>query len=228
MRSISNTELVLSGLLSIKVKVCSATKDQRVSFHFCHQHDDDELYRVHHAWRCEGCDDVVDMADLVRGVENEDGLLIPHDGDSDSRGGSSWRQRGIGLLSVVHVDELDPLMFVKAFYLEPNVIAKSGGSRRALHAYATLRTVLAESDRALVVRHVLRRGDRARLAVIRAYNQCLVMQTMVWAAEVEAADSPLFTADVDVDLKSIKTMIEHLDGVADDWRHADYIDDDAA
>lgn len=218
MRSMSNVQLVLSDLVAITVKVLPATKDRETQWHKCHEHRDGSLWRTDWIPRCSGCGE--DVVDLVPGRYDDAGQLVT------VSGGGGFEPKGIFLQCVVHGDELNnPVVWGKPFVLEPNVIRKSGGSAVALAQYATVRTVLAESGWTLIVRHVLRDGDKPKLACVRAIDTALIMQNIVWGDEVnDVAELPILAQQVEPDLSAVKVMVEMLDRRTTDWDHAKFAD----
>lgn len=221
MRSMSNIDLELSSLLTIPVKVLPATRDREPRWHKCHEHRDGTLWQVEQFWRCTGCADEVLSEDIARGEYDDHGNVVPFTGSS-----SGYEPKGIFLLTAIHGDELtNPVLFGKPFILEPNISRKARGSRLALEQYATLRAVLTDSGRQLIVRHVLRDGDKPKLACVRADGDALVMQNVCWPHEVnDVAELPVLGQHVELDQRAVKLLAEHLDERTTGWDHDEYFD----
>ena len=80
-------------------------------------------------------------------------------------------------LEFVPSDQVDPILFAKAYYLEPE--------KTAAKPYALLRQALETTDRVAVVKVALR--QRETLAVLRVRDNVIMLQTMLWPDEVRAA-----------------------------------------
>ncbi|MFM9709615.1 Ku protein, partial [Streptomyces galilaeus] len=83
-------------------------------------------------------------------------------------------------------DQVDLLTLDKAYYLEPDSSSPK--------AYVLLRKTLEQTDRTAIVRFSLR--QKTRLAALRTRGDVLVLQTLLWADEVRAAEFPSLDEDV--------------------------------
>src|ERR1700759_4610117 len=79
---------------------------------------------------------------------------------------------------LVPVDQIDPMLFEKSYYLEPE---KTGAK-----PYALLREALEAADRMALVTVSLR--SRMSLAVLRVRDDVIVLQTMMWPDEIRQPD----------------------------------------
>jgi len=119
------------------------------------------------------------------------------------------------VLEFVPNDQIDPILFEKSYFLEPDSASPK--------AYVLLSTVLTESDRTALVHFTLR--QKTRLAAMRARDGVLVIQTLLWPDEVRAAEFPSLD-DVEKpkakELKMAQTLVESMAG---DFDPTEFTDD---
>ena len=189
------------GLVSVPVKLYSATESHDISFRQVHAKDGG---RIKYQRVCSVDGEEVAYADIAKGFETEDGQMVILD-DQDFAELPTTSSREISVEKFVPSDQIDPLMLEKSYYLEPE---KSG-----LKPYALLRDALRESDRVAVVTVALR--SRTTPAVLRVRDDVLVLQTLMWPDEIR---EPAFGSLRDVDepkpqeLKMAKLLLETLAG----------------
>jgi DNA end-binding protein Ku len=110
-------------------------------------------------------------------------------------------------------DQIDPMLFEKSYYLEPE---KTGAK-----PYALLRQALLDADRMAVVTVALR--QRTTTAVLRVRDDVIVMQTMMWPDEVRTPDFSVETGEVkDAEVKMANMLVETLAG---DFDASEFEDD---
>ena len=144
---------VAFGLVNVPVKVYSATEDHDIKFHQVHAKDNG---RIRYKRVCEVCGEVVEFRDIAKSFESEDGQTVIIT-DEDIATLPEERSREIEVVEFVPADQLDPLMYDKSYFLEPD--SKSSKS------YMLLAQTLAETDRVAIVHFALR--SKTRLAALR-------------------------------------------------------------
>jgi DNA end-binding protein Ku len=170
------------GLVSVPVKLYSATTNHDVRFHQVHAADGG---RIKYKRVCTVDGEEVEYADIVKGYETDDGELITlTDEDLDSLPMAAGHE--IDVIEFVPADQIDPMLFEKTYYLEPEA--------KAAKPYALLREALVQTDRMAVVRFALR--QRESIAVLRVRDKVIVLQTMLWPDEVREPDFDILDADV--------------------------------
>ena len=199
------------GLVSVPVKLYSATESHDISFRQVHAKDGG---RIKYQRICSIDGEEVAYADIAKGYETEDGeMVILDEGDMAELPANSSRE--ISVEKFVPSDQIDPIMLDKPYYLEPE---KSG-----LKPYALLRDALQESDRVAVVTVSLR--TRMTPAVLRVRDDVLVMQTLLWPDEIRDADFGSLQ-DVEKPKKQELDMARMLlDTLAGDYDADDFEDD---
>jgi DNA end-binding protein Ku len=202
------------GLVSVPVKLYAATESKDVSFRQVHAKDGG---RIRYQRICSLDGEEVEYSEIAKGYETEDGEMVILD-DDDLAQLPANSSREISVEKFVPREQIDPMLFEKSYYLEPE---KSGAK-----PYALLREALEESDRMALVTVSLR--NRMSLAVLRVRDDVIVLQTMMWPDEVRNPDF----ASVDTseakpqEVKMAQMLVETLAGdfdpdeYEDDYREA--------
>ncbi|KRA37996.1 MULTISPECIES: non-homologous end joining protein Ku [unclassified Nocardioides] len=201
------------GLVSVPVKLYSATESHDVSFRQVHAKDGG---RIKYQRVCAIDGEEVPYSDIAKGYETEDGEMVILTED-DLANLPTTSSREIAVEKFVPVDQIDPMLFEKSYYLEP----EGTGAK----PYALLRQALLDSNRMAVVTVALR--QRTSTAVLRVRStpngDVIVLQTMMWPDEVRVPDFSVEVGDVkDAEVKMAQMLIETLSG---DFDSADFEDD---
>ncbi len=197
------------GLVSVPVKLYSATESHDVSFRQVHAKDGG---RIKYQRVCSIDGEEVAYADIAKGYETEDGeMVVLTDDDLAELPATSSRE--IAVEKFVPSDQIDPMLFEKSYYLEPE---KSGAK-----PYALLRQALVDADRMAVVTVALR--QRTSIAVLRVRDDVIVLQTMMWPDEIRVPDFSVDAGEVkDAEVKMATMLVETLAG---DFDAAEFEDD---
>jgi DNA end-binding protein Ku len=172
------------GMVTIPIKVYSATEERDISFRQVHTADSG---RIRYKRYCEICGNEIPYSDIGKGYEMPDGRMVVLTSE-DFAELPLPTAKSIEVLEFVPIDEVDPLFFAKAYYLATDgAVAKS---------YVLFRDALANTDQCAVVKVALR--TRESLALLREKDGVLVLQTMLWPDEVRDAS---FAVPDDVDIK---------------------------
>ena len=104
------------GLVTIPVAVFPATEEKTVRFNQLH---DEDMGRIRQKRVCEKDGEIVDYEHIVKGYEYEkDRYVVLTDEDFDAVPVES--SRAIDIVQFVDLDEIDPMMFKKSYYLAPD------------------------------------------------------------------------------------------------------------
>ena len=172
------------GMVTIPIKVYSATEERDISFRQVHTADSG---RIRYKRYCEICGNEIPYSDIGKGYEMPDGRMVVLTSE-DFAELPLPTAKSIEVLEFVPIDEVDPLFFSKAYYLATDgAVAKS---------YVLFRDALANTDQCAVVKVALR--TRESLALLREKDGVLILQTMLWPDEVRDAS---FAVPDDVDIK---------------------------
>lgn len=190
---------VAFGLVNVPVKLYAATGEHEVPLHQVHRTDGG---RIRYRRTCSVCGEPVEMSDIAKGYETDDGQLVVLT-DEDMAELPLATEREIAVLEFVPADQVDPILLAKTYYLEPD--------KTAAKPYALLREALATTDRMAVVKVALR--QRESMAVLRVRDDVICLQTLLWPDEVREADFPILEADVNVrpqELAMASSLVESL------------------
>ena len=203
------------GLVSIGVKLYSATEDKDIRFHQVHATDGG---RVKYKRVCSIDGEEVEYSDIAKGYELPDGqVVILTDEDFDDLPLSTRRE--IEVLEFVDQDEIDPIMFEKTYYLEPE--------GPAARPYVLLRDALENAGQVAITKIAIR--QRESLAALRVRDGVLVLHTMRWPDEIRRPDFAFLDEDITVrpqELKMAEALIGSMTGefdpseFTDDYREA--------
>jgi len=198
------------GLVNVPVKVYSATEDHDIALHQVHDKDGG---RIRYQRRCEVCGEVVEFDHIDKAFDDGDRTVVLTDDDLKSL--PQERSREIDVLEFVPSDQLDPIMFDRSYFLEPD-----GSSAKA---YVLLRRTLEETDRTAIVHFSLR--QKTRLGALRVRGKVLMLQSLLWDDEVREADFPALQKGIRITDKELDLSANLVDSLADDFQPRDFSDD---
>lgn len=203
------------GLVSIPVKLYSATEERNVSFHQVHRED---AGRIRYRRVCQVCGEEVAYSDIAKGYELPSGevVVLTEEDFTDLPLSSS---RSVDVLKFVPLTEVDPIYFAKSYFLEP----EGQGAK----PYVLLREALESSEQVAIVKIALR--QREQLAALRVRDGVFVLETMLWPDEIRTPDFGFLDEDIEVrpqELEMAKSLIEQMTGefetdeYSDEYREA--------
>jgi DNA end-binding protein Ku len=205
---------VAFGLVNVPVKVYSATEDHDIKFHQVHAKDNG---RIRYKRVCEVCGEVVEYRDIARSYESEDGQTVVIT-DEDIATLPEERSREIEVLEFIAADQLDPLMYDKSYFLEPD--SKSSKS------YVLLAQTLAETDRVAIVHFSLR--NKTRLAALRVKDfgkrEVMIIHTLLWPDEIRDPDFPVLDQKVEIKPAELKMAGQVVESMTDDFHPEKFTD----
>lgn len=213
MRSIWKGSIAF-GLVNVPVKVYSATQDHDIKFHQVHAKDNG---RIRYKRVCEVCGEVVEYGDLARAFESDDGQMVIIT-DDDLATLPEERSREIEVLEFVPASEVDPMLYDRSYFLEPD--SKSSKS------YVLLAKTLAETDRMAIVHFTLR--NKTRLAALRVKDfgkrEVMVVHTLLWPDEIRDPDFPALDKKIEIKPAELKMAGQVVESMADDFNPDRYRD----
>jgi DNA end-binding protein Ku len=198
------------GLVSIAVKLYSATEEKDIRFHQVHRTDGG---RIRYKRVCSACGEEVSYDDIAKGYDIGGGEIVVLT-DEDFADLPLTTSRAIDVLEFVPAEQVDPILYNKAYYLEPEGTATK--------PYVLLRDALTDSDRVAVVKVALR--QREQLATLRVREGVLVLNTMLWPDEVRQPDFEFLDDDVSVRPAELAMASSLIDSMAGAFDPDDYSD----
>ncbi len=203
------------GLVNVPVKVYSATEDHDLKFHQVHAKDNG---RIRYKRVCEVCGEVVEFSDIAKIYEADDGQSVIIT-DEDLATLPEERSREIEVLEFVAAGDIDPLMYDRSYFLEPD--------SKTSKSYVLLAKTLAETDRVAIVHFSLR--NKTRLAALRVKDfskrNVMVVHTLLWPDEIRDPDFPVLDTKVDIKPAELKMAGQVVESMADDFQPERYNDD---
>ncbi|MER6972337.1 Ku protein [Nocardioides sp. NPDC000445] len=204
------------GLVSVPVKLYSATESHDVSFRQVHQSDGG---RIRYQRICSIDGEEVPYSEIAKGYETEDGEMVVLT-DDDFANLPTTSSREIAVEKFVPSDQIDPMLFEKSYYLEPE--------NTGVKPYALLRQALLEADRVALVTVALR--QRTTVAALRVRptdnGDVIVLQTMMWPDEIRVPDFKVEAGEIkDSEIKMANMLVETLAG---DFHPEEFSDDYAS
>jgi DNA end-binding protein Ku len=196
------------GLVSVPVRMFSATESNELRFHFLDKHD---LQPIGYEKVRRDTGKTVDPDDIVRGFEVQKGQYVTLE-DEDLDRLDIELTKTIDICDFVDLEEIDPIYFRKAYYLAP----QDGGEK----AYRLLVRALDETGKVGIAKVVIR--NKQHLAALRPWNDVLVLETMYYADEVrqpEKADGKAQVRKPEVEMA--KSLVENLSGKFDPKKYDD-------
>ena len=189
------------GMVSIPIKLYTATEDKDVRFNMLHK---DDMSRVKQKLFCAEEDIEVDRGtDVVKGYEVTPGnYVIMEDEDFDKVNVPSTHT--IDIKSFVDLRDIDPILYQKTYYLEPEEIG--------LKPFALLMAALRETNRVAIAKVTLRQKEQ--LCSLRLYGDTIALETMYYADEVRSTQELSVPGErVEVtrrDLEMARSLVEML------------------
>jgi DNA end-binding protein Ku len=168
-RSIWNGTIAF-GLVTVPVKVYSATDSKTVRFREVHVADG---ARIEHRRICPHDGEQVPYDEIVKGFEVREGEWVELT-DDEIAAAAGPRSRFVDVDHFVPAADIDPVFYERTYHL--------GAGDRGEDAYALLRAALERSGRAGVGRWVFH--NRERTVLIRPRGDVLALHTMRFADEL--------------------------------------------
>ena len=202
------------GLVNVPVRLFSATQEHDIRFHQVHREDGGRI-RMKRTCSIDG--EEVSYDQIAKGYESADGrLVVLTDEDFESLPIATGHE--IDVVEFVPAEQVDPILFGRAYYLEPDA--------KAIKPYALLREALQATDRMAMVKVALR--QRESLAVLRVRDKVIMMQTLLWPDEVRSPDFDVLDTDVELRPQELQMASSLVESMAADFEPDQFEDDYAS
>ena len=162
------------GLVSIPVKLFSATRSRSVSFNLLHAKD---LSRIQQKIYCPADDAIIDRSELVRGFEVEKGRYVTFT-DEELKKLEARNEHAIEITEFLPLERVDPVYFEESYYL--------GSEAKAAKAYRLLADAMSQSGRVALGRFTMR--GKEHVVLIRPFGKGLILHTIYFSDEVRPAE----------------------------------------
>jgi DNA end-binding protein Ku len=193
------------------VKLFSATEEHDIRFHQVHREDGG---RIKYKRTCSVDGQEVSYDQIAKGLELDNGeTVILTDEDFAQLPLKSSRE--IDVLEFVPDSQVDPVMYAKTYYLEPE--------GKATKPYVLLREALKSTDRVAIVKVALR--QRESLAALRVRDDVIVLQMLLWPDEVRQPDFGFLDDDVELRPQELQMASSLVESMAGDFDPAEFHDE---
>jgi DNA end-binding protein Ku len=196
------------GMVSIPVRLFTATQDKDVSFHLLHQPDHS---RIKFARKCAIEDVEVPQDELVRAFEVSKGEYVEIT-DEDLEQLPLPATHTIELSSFVSAADIDPIYYDTSYYLEPEEIG--------LKAYALLLKVI-EKKRVIGLASIAIRNKES-LCALRVQEGGLLLETLHYPDEIRERETS--RPDVLVNERELDVAGALIDALAGPFEPSQYHD----
>jgi DNA end-binding protein Ku len=165
-------------MVSIPVKMYSATESKDISFHQIHHKCET---RIKYQKYCPHCDTTVEQDEIDRGYEFAKGQYVVLE-DEDFEQLPLPSKHTVEVSAFVEGEQIDPIYFEKSYYLEAD--------EAATRPFVLFMRALTEMGMVAIATVTLR--NKERLCALRAMGGTLILDTLLYPDEIRvAADEPL-------------------------------------
>lgn len=199
------------GLVTIPIKVYSATEERNISFRQVHEADGG---RIRYKRVCEVDGEEVPYSDIGKAYELPDGRLVVLTNE-DFGELPLPTVKAIEVLEFVPAEQIDPLYFSKAYYLAADGVGAK--------PYVLLRDSLTKTGQCALVKVAIR--TRETLALLREKDGALVLQTMLWPDEVRDSDFAVPDDSVTIRKQEVGMAESYISTLTADFDPARYSSD---
>ncbi|MGG1399341.1 Ku protein [Bacillus salipaludis] len=201
------------GLVNIPIKLHTATEDKDIKLRTLHNkcHAPIRYEKI-----CTVCEEEVKPEDIVKAYEYTKGKFVVLDNDDLEKLRKENEDKAVEIIDFVKMEQIDPIYFDRSYYMSPN----EGGGK----AYSLLRKALQETGKVGLAKIVIR--SKEQMAVIRVYENTLVMETIHYPDEVRnASDVPSVPSEDKLTKKELDTAIMLIDQLTTDFTPEKYTDE---
>lgn len=203
------TGIITFGMVSIPIKLYSATENKDISFNQLHV---ECKGRIKEFKFCPTCDRKVETDELEKGYEYAKGQYVIINKD-DLENIPLPTKNNIAITSFVRLDEIDPVFYEKTYYIEPDEAAKK--------PFALFMRAIQEKGMTAIANITMR--TKERLCALRPMDGTLVMNTLLYPDEIRIGRGKALP-DVAVSDKEIGMAGMLIDMMTHEFKPEDYKD----
>lgn len=201
------------GLVNIPIKLHAATEDKDIKLRQLHK----ECHSpIKYEKKCPVCDVEVNQEEIVKAYEYVKGKFVVLEEEDLEKLKKENEDKAVEIVDFVKIEQIDPIYFDRSYYMSPG----DGGSK----AYSLLRKALVESEKVGIAKIIIR--SKEQMAVLRVFENTLVMETIHYPDEVRSAlDVPNIPSEDKVTKKEIDTAILLIDQLTANFEPEKYTDE---
>ncbi|MEU9492715.1 Ku protein [Streptomyces sp. NPDC048215] len=194
------TGAISFGLVTIPIKVVSATESHSISFHQYHRED---MGRIRTRKVCEIDGEVLSQEEIGKGYEVAKDRTVPVTDEELDRMPLPTA-KAIEIVAFVEAGSIDPVRISDSYYLAVD-------GQVAAKPYALLRKALERSDKVAVAKFAWH--NRERLGLLRVREGAIVLHSMRWPDEIRSPES-LAPRETELDEDEIERAVQLTDSMA--------------
>ena len=196
------------GLVYIPITLSASIKDNDIGFNMI---DKKTMSRVKYKKTCVDCEDrEVKNEDIVKGYQYEKDKYVIFE-DEDFEKIKSPKDKNIVIEQFVDLNEVDPIYFQKAYYVQPQGADK---------AFSLLLEAMKKEGKAGIAKCVI--GTKETLILIRAKDDKMLLNTMYFHEEVQACPA---RKEVKVDKKELQLAVSLIEQMTSPFKPEKYKDE---
>jgi DNA end-binding protein Ku len=197
------------GMVSIPVKLYTATEDKDISFNLLHKECGTRLKQLR--W-CPYHERAVEWNEIARGYEYaKDEYVVMEDADFEKLPLPS--KRAVELSAFVDAGQIDPIYYQRTYYLEPE--------EKGVKPYALLMRALKDKQLTGIAKIAIR--NKEQLCALRPMDGTLVLETLLYPDEIREVPSEL--PETKVSEKELDMATALIDLLRDDFEPEKYKDE---
>lgn len=195
------------GLVYIPITLSTCIKENDIGFNMI---DKKTMSRIKYKKTCVDCNEKeVKNENIVKGYQYEKDKYVIFD-DKDFEKIKSPKDKNITIERFVNLNEVDPIYFDKSYYVSPTGADK---------AFLLLLGAMEKQKKAGLAKTVL--GTKETLVLIRAENGNMILNTLFFYDEVQAAPAYKKAVVTKQELELAKTLIGQMSGKFEPEKYKD-------
>ncbi|MCM3588051.1 Ku protein [Mesobacillus maritimus] len=201
------------GLVNIPIKLHTATEDKDIKLRNLHKKCNSP---IKYEKVCSVCEEELNPDDIVKAYEYTKGKFVVLEEEELENLRKENEDKAVEIIDFVKMEEIDPIYYNRSYYISPN----EGGGK----AYSLLRKALQETAKVGLAKIIIRAKEQ--LALVRVYENTLVMETIHFPDEVRnAADVPSVPTEDKVTEKELDTAKMLIDQLTTEFNPEKYTDE---
>lgn len=209
-RSIWNG-VISFGMVSIPVKLYTATEHKDISFNLLHKECGTRLKQLR--W-CPEHERAVEWSEIARGYEYSKGEYVVLD-DEDFEKLPLPSKQTVELTAFVEAEQIDPIYYEKTYYLE--------AEPKGVKPYALLMKALKDKQLTGIAKIAIR--NKEQLCALRPMDGTLVLETLFYPDEIREVPGEVDIDSVKVTASELKMAEALIDLLASDFKPEEYHDE---
>lgn len=198
------------GLVNIPVKMYVASHEREFKFVMLHKKD---LSQVRYARICKAEDKEIPWEEIVKGYEYEPGEYVVLN-EEDFKKANLTKSKTVEILDFVKEEEIDTLLYVKPYFLEPE--------KNAEKSYHLLREALKKSKKVGIAKFVLH--NREHVAVVKPYKDAIILNELRYLDEIVLSKELNLTQKEKISPKELEMALKLIDQLTASFSPSKYKD----